>query len=202
MQIAMMYPQGLIAEEDLEEVSCRLREHGIAFHAKAVPPEPQMAVEQLVAPVILFLASDAGQSFLVSLAAAGTYDLVKRSVLHIWRHLTGKFLTVLSSRGATSRRPANMDLIVSIDDRSSVRIKLKSDLPVELHESCLTQALKLVSRTDLEKLRSEQIVIYDRDGDGFEAKMYSQHEFIMKLLKEKGQHVGGANSGSAAASPE
>jgi len=199
MEIGMMYPEGLIPEDSLAAVADDLRTHGVEFHAKGMPPEPQMSVEELIAPVMLCLSSDAGQSFLVGLTASGSYDLLKRNILCIWRLLTGKFLTILRGSGATSKRPTNMDLLVSVGGQSSLRIKLESDLPIELQESCLNKALELIGRIETDKMKSEQIAVFDRNHG--EWRVYSSSEFITEFLINKGQRIDGEGLGSAGAPP-
>lgn len=47
MHFDMMYPEGFLSENDMEQIAGEFRKRGTTFNAKAVPSEPQMAVEEL-----------------------------------------------------------------------------------------------------------------------------------------------------------
>ncbi|HOF62489.1 MAG TPA: hypothetical protein PLG04_06110 [Anaerolineaceae bacterium] len=189
MNFSMMYPEGLLSEDDLRQIAVEIRKYGAAFDARAMPSEPQMAVKELVAPIVMGLTSD---GFLISLAAAAAYDIIKSTVLFVWEQMSGKIITYLYAGGVTIKHPVSMDLMVSIDDRSTVRIKLEGDLPVELRDTYLTQAINLVRQTDFNKHHGEHVVIYD--ARACKSQIYTQNDFIEKYLMNEEDQADGANS--------
>ena len=59
--IHLKYVKGIIPEGALESLQSQLGEHGIGFECHDISGEPQASVEELLAPVILYLSSDVVQ---------------------------------------------------------------------------------------------------------------------------------------------
>jgi hypothetical protein len=93
--INLKFVKGIIPKDDLELLRSQLGEHDIEFEWHDISDEPQASVEELLAPIILYLSSDVVQAYLLGLATSASYDIIKSTVLNLWRHISGKKLVKL-----------------------------------------------------------------------------------------------------------
>ena len=129
----------MIPEDDLKLLRSQLVEHDIGFECHDISEEPQASVEELLAPIILYLSSDVVQAYLLGLATSASYDIIKSAVLDIWRHISGKKISKISSSNI-EEVDANFDLDVNTSGKTRIKFKLKGNIPDSLKEKCIDKA--------------------------------------------------------------
>ncbi len=88
--IQLEYLLGIIPESELDLIRSQFGNLGIDFECRDITHNPQARLDELLAPIILCLSSDVIQAYVLGLAKSTSYDLIKTSVLRIWRHISGK----------------------------------------------------------------------------------------------------------------
>jgi len=180
--IQLQYLKGIIPKEDLELIRSRLGEHGIGFEWHDISDEPQASVEELLAQIILYLSSDVVQAYLLGLATSASYDVIKSTVLDIWRHVSEKKLAKITSTDI-EEVDANFDLDVNTSGRTRVKFKLKGNIPNSLKEKCIDKAFQLLESKSFPEIRTGYVCRYDVDSEQWE--ILEDIEFIRKYVMPK-----------------
>ena len=180
--IKLQYLKGIIPVDDLELVRSKLREHGIGFEWHDISDEPQTSVEELLAPIILYLSSDVVQAYLLGLATSASYDVIKSSVLDLWRHISGKKYSKITSTDIeeVDANFANFDLDVNTSGKTRVKFMLKGNIPDSLKEKCIDKAFHLLESTNFPENLNRYVCRYDVDSEQWE--IFEEIEFIRKYV--------------------
>ena len=180
--IHLKYPEGIIPKDDLELLRVQLGEHGIGFEWHDISDEPQASVEELLAPIILYLSSDVVQAYLLGLATSASYDVIKSTVLDLWRHISGKKINKITSTDI-EEVDANFDLDVNTSGKTRVKFKLKGNIPDSLKEKCIDKAFQLLESKNFPETRTGYVCRYDVDNEKWE--ILEELEFIRKYVMPK-----------------
>lgn len=180
--IQLKYLQGIIPESELGLIRSQLGNIGIDFECTDISKEPQASVEELLAPIILYLSSDVIQAYILGLATSTSYDIIKTSVISIWRHISGKTIRKATPSEVKSVA-ANFDLDINTIGRTRVKFKLKGDIPDSLKEKCVDKAFQLLEAKAFPEIRTGYICLYNVDHDEWE--IFEDLEFIRKYVKPK-----------------
>lgn len=181
--IHLTYLKGIIPDSELEEFHESFSRSGIDFNCTDISEEPQASVEELLAPIVLFLSSDIVQAYILGLATSTSYDLIKNCVLSIWRHISGQKIATITASGIETTKEANLDLDIDLDNRTRIKFKLKGDIPDTLKEQCIDRAFRLLEKTDFLKNYTVYIGLYEVDNSKWE--IYENVEFVRKFVKPK-----------------
>jgi hypothetical protein len=156
--IQLEYLKGMIPVDDLKLIRSKLREHGIGFEWHDISDEPQASVEELLAPIILYLSANVVQAYLLGLATSASYDLIKSTVLDLWRHISGKKLAKITLTD-TEELDANFDLDINTPGQTRVKFKLKGNIPNSLKEKCIGKAFRLLESKSFPETRTGYVPI-------------------------------------------
>jgi len=141
--IRLKYLQSILPESDLDLIRSQFGDLGIDFECIDISGEPRASIEEFLAPIILYLSSDIIQGYILGMATSTSYDIIKTSVINIWRHVSGKTIRKITPNGAGSIA-ANFDLDINTIGRTKVKFKLKGDIPDSLKERCVDKAFQLL----------------------------------------------------------
>lgn len=180
--IHLKYLKGIIPKDSLELLRSQLGEHGIRFEWHDISDEPQASVEELLAPIILYLSSDVVQAYLLGLATSTSYDIIKSTVLNLWRHISGKQISKITSADI-EEMDANFDLDVNTSGKTRVKFKLKGNIPDSLKEKCIDKAFHLLESKNFPEIRTGYVCRYDVDSEQWE--ILEELEFIRKYVIPK-----------------
>jgi len=180
--IELTYIKGLVPESELELISSQLKGFHIELECQDISGEPQAAVEELLAPVILFLSSDVVQVYLLGLAKTASYDLIKNSVISIWRHVSGKSIQKITPMKVESSL-TNFDLDIRTKGGTRVKFKLKGDIPDSIKEKCVDKAFQLLETKAFPEIRTGYICLYNVDHDKWE--VFESLDFVKRFVKPK-----------------
>ena len=180
--IHLKYIKGIIPEDSLEFLRSKLEKYGIGFDWHDISNEPQASVEELLAPIILYLSSDVVQAYLLGLATNASYDVIKSSVLDLWRHISGKKYNKITPTDI-EQVDANFDLDVSTYGKTKVKFKLKGNIPDSLKEKCIEKAFHLLETNNFPDNRKRYICRYSVDREQWE--IFEELEFIKKFIIAK-----------------
>lgn len=181
--IYLKYLKGIVPEYELEKLSRDFSSAGIEFDYFDISEEPQASAEEILSPILLFLSSDIIQAYILGLLTSTSYDLIKKAVLLIWRYISGERIKVTTASGMESIKEANLDLDLSLNDRTKVKFKLKGDISDEIKEKCIDNAFQLLKSSDLSKTKGGYIALYDIDQDSW--TIYQDVEFVRKFILKK-----------------
>jgi len=180
--IQLKYLQGIIPESELDVIRLRFGDLGIDFECIDISREPQASAEEFFAPIILYLSSDIIQAYILGLVTSISYDIIKTSVISIWRHISGKTIRIATPSEVKSVA-ANFDLDINIIGRTRVKFKLKGDLPDSLKEKCVDKAFQLIESKAFPEIRTGYVCLYNVDHDEWE--IFEDLEFVRKFVKPK-----------------
>ena len=180
--IHLKYLKGIIPKDDLELLRSQLEEHGIGFEWHDISDEPQASVEELLAPIILYLSSDIVQAYLLGLATSASYDVIKSTVLDLWQHTSGKKINKITSTDV-EEVDANFDLDVNTSGKTRVKFKLKGNIPDSLKEKCVDKAFQLLESKSFPEIRTGYVCLYNVDREQWEILEYL--EFVKKYVIPK-----------------
>lgn len=180
--IHLIYIEGIIPKDGLELLRSKLGNHDIGFEWHDISGAPQAGVEQLLAPIILYLSSDVVQAYLLGLATNASYDLIKSSVLDIWCHISGKKFSKISPTDI-QEMDASLDLDVNTSGKMRVKFKLKGNIPDSLKERCIDKAFQLLESKSFPETHTGYVCRYDEDGEQWE--ILEDLEFIRKYVMPK-----------------
>jgi hypothetical protein len=180
--INLKFVKGIIPKDDLELLRSQLGEHDIEFEWHDISDEPQASVEELLAPIILYLSSDVVQAYLLGLATSASYDIIKSTVLNLWRHISGKKISKTTSNDI-EEVDANFDLDVNTSGKTRVKFKLKGNIPDSLKKKCIDKAFKLLESKNFPEIRTGYVCRYDVDSEQWE--ILEDLEFIRKYVMPK-----------------
>jgi len=181
-KIKLQYLKGIIPVEDLELVRSKLGEYGIGFEWHDISDEPQAGVEELLAPIILYLSSDVVQAYLLGLATSASYDVIKSTVMDLWRNISGKKLSKITLADI-EEVDANFDLDINTSGQTRVKFKLKGNIPNSLKEKCVDKAFQLLESKSFPEIRTGYVCRYDVDNEEWE--ILEDTEFIRKYVLPK-----------------
>ena len=151
--IQLQYLKGIISVDDLKLIRFKLGDHNIGFEWHDISDEPQASVEELLAPIILYLSSDVVQAYLLGLATSASYEVIKSTVLDLWRHISGKKLAKITMTDI-EEVDANFDLDINISGQTRVKFKLKGNIPNSLKEKCIDKAFQLLETKSFPEIRT------------------------------------------------
>ena len=180
--VHLTYIKGVIPEESLELLRSQLGNHDLGFEWHDISGAPQAGIKELLAPIILFLSSDVVQAYILGLATSASYDLIKSSVLDLWRHISGKRYNKITSSGI-EEMDANFDLDVNTSGKTRVKFKLKGNIPDSLKEKSIDKAFHLLKSTNFPERHDRYVCRYDVDSEQWE--MLEELEFIRKYVIPK-----------------
>jgi len=180
--IQLKYLQGIIPEPELDLIRSQFADLGINFECIDISREPQASVEEFLAPIILYLSSDIIQAYILGLATSTSYDIIKKSVISIWRHVSAKTIKKTTMNEVESVT-ANFDLDINTIGRTRVKFKLKGDIPDSLKEKCVDKAFQLLEAKAFSKIRTGYACLYNVDHDEWE--IFEDLDFVRKFVKPK-----------------
>ncbi len=180
--IQLRYIKGIISKDSLELLRSQLGNHGIGLEWHDISDVPQASVEELIAPIILYLSSDIVQAYLLGLATSASYDVIKSTVRTILRHISGKKIHKITSTD-TEEVDANFDLDINISGKTRVKFKLKGNIPDSLQEKCIDKAFQLLESKSFPEIHSGYICRYDVDREQWE--ILEDLKFIRKYVMPK-----------------
>ncbi len=180
--IHLKHIKGIIPEDSLEFLRTELENYGFGFEWHDISGEPQASVEELLAPIILYLSSDVVQAYLLGLTTSASYDIVKSSVLNLWRHVSGKKYNKITSTDI-EQVDANFDLAVSTSGKTRVQFKLKGNIPDSLKEKCIDKAFHLLESQYFPENRKRYVCRYDVDNEKWE--IFDEIEYIKNFIIPK-----------------
>jgi len=178
--IELNYIKGLIPASELESIMSKLQDHNIKLECHDLLGQPQAAVEDLLAHVVLFLSSDFMQAYILGLASNATYDCIKICIANIWQLLSGKKIYRYSGKGV-EHVAANFDLDIETDFGRKVKFKLKGDIPHNLKEKCIDRAFQLFESKSFFANRTGYVCLYDDEEKNWE--IYEYLDFVKKFAK-------------------
>jgi hypothetical protein len=180
--IHLKYIKGIIPKDDLELLRFQLGEHGIGFKWHDISDEPQAAVEELLAPIVLYLSSDIFQAYLLGLATSTSYDIIKSTVLRLWQHISGKKYNKITPT-KIEEVEASFDLDVNTSGKTRVKFKLKGNISEDLKENCVNKAFQLIESKTFPEIRTGYVCLYNVDREQWE--IFEEIEFIRKYVIPK-----------------
>jgi len=180
--IYLKYLKDLISEEELESLKFQLGEHGIGFEWHGETGKPKASLQELLAPIILYLSSDVVQAYILGLATNASYDIIKSTVLHLWQNISGKKIKKITVTDIEELN-ANFDLCVNISGKTSIRFKLEGNIPDSLKEKCIDKAFQLLASKKIPEIHTEYVCCYNVDSEKWE--IFEMPEFIRKYITPK-----------------
>lgn len=179
--IKLKYIAGIIPESELDLIRSRLGELEIGFECIDISGEPQASIEEFLAPVILYLSSDIIRACILGLAARASYDIIKGSIMGIWRHMSGKTIRKTTPSGVESVA-ASFYLDINTIGGTRIKFKLKGDIPDSLKEKCVDKAFHLLESQTFPGIRTGYVCLYNVDD---EWDIFEDLEFVKKFVKPK-----------------
>ena len=88
--IELTYLKGIVPHSELNSIRTQLEKYKIDFKSKDISGEPQASLEELLAPIILYISSDVIKDYLLGLSTAISYDMLKSIIIGFWKHVSGK----------------------------------------------------------------------------------------------------------------
>ena len=180
--IQLKYLQGIIPESELDLIRSQFGDLGINFECIDLSRKPEASVEEFLAPIILYLSSDIIQAYILGLATSTSYDIIKTSIISIWRHISGKTIRKASPSEVKSVA-ANFDLDINTIGRTRVKFKLRGDIPDSLKEKCIGKAFQLLEAKVFPEIRTGYVCLYNIDYDEWE--IFEDLEYVRKFVKPK-----------------
>ena len=180
--IRLTYLEGIIPVSELKSIRSQFEDLGIDFECIDISREPQASLEELLAPIILYLSSDVIQAYLLGLATSTSYDIIKTSVISIWKHVSGKLIEKTTPSKETAVA-TNFDLDIRTTGGTRVKFKLKEDVSDSLKNKCVDKAFQLLEAKAFPEIRTGYICLYDIDKNTWE--IFEDLELIRKFVKPK-----------------
>ena len=180
--IRLRYLKGIIPESELVSLKSQFGDIGIDFEYVDASEEPQASVEELLAPIILYLSSEIVSAFIIGLAASSSYDIIKTSVIKIWSHISGKMIRKTTASKVHSVA-AIFDLDINATGRTRVKFKLKGDIPDRFREECVDKAFQLLEGKAFPEIRTGYVCLYNVHEQ--ESEVLEDLEFVRRFVKPK-----------------
>jgi hypothetical protein len=180
--VKLTYLRGILPESDLNFIRSQFGDLGIDFKCTDISGEPLASLDEFLAPIILYLSSDIIQAYILGMATSTSYDIIKTSVINIWKHISGKKIRKTTPDGASSI-DASFDLDINTIGRTKVKFKLKGDIPDNLKERCVDKAFQLLESKAFPEIRTGYVCLYNVDLDEWET--FEDLEFVRQFVKPK-----------------
>jgi hypothetical protein len=180
--IELNYIKGLIPASELDSIRSKLQDQNIKLECHDLLGQPQAAVEDLLAHVVLFLSSDFMQAYILGLASNATYDCIKNCIANIWQFLSEKKIYRYSGKGV-EHVAANFDLDIETKQGTKVKFKLKDDIPDNLIEKCIDSAFQLLESKTFTTNSTGYVCLYSVDQNDWE--IYEYLDFLKKFAKPR-----------------
>ena len=180
--IELRYIKGLIPDSKLDSIRSKFQGHNIEFECHDLSGQPQAAVEELLAHVVLLLSSDVMQAYILGLATSATYDFMKSCITSIWQHISGKEIYRYNPKGV-EHVAANFDLDIETEHGMKVKFKLKDDVSDSLKEKYIDRAFQLLESKSFPANRTGYICLYNVDQNNWE--IYESLDFVKSFVKPK-----------------
>ncbi|MGV3025411.1 hypothetical protein ACED96_06785 [Clostridium thermobutyricum] len=118
--------------------------------------------------------------YINTIICSGIYDLVKMSLISIWKNIRDKRITIIKS-GNEIKENQEVNLAIKI---GNLEFKMPNNLSDELKEKFMDNAFELARKYYSEENR--YIVLYDDKNHSFELKEYNEllHELIKRKIEE------------------
>ena len=181
-KIKLKYIGGMIPESKLDLIRSRFGELEIGFECIDISGEPQASLEEYLAPIILYLSSDIFQAYILGLASRASYDIIKTSLMSIWRHVSGKTIRKTTPSGVEAVA-TSFDLDINTIGRTRIKFKLKGDIPDSLKEKCVDKAFQLLESQAFPEIGAGIVCLYNVVDDEWE--IFEDLEFVRKFVKRK-----------------
>ena len=178
--IRLTYLENIIPAPELNSIKSQFKDLGIDFECTDISREPQASAEEFLAPIVLYLSSDVIQAYLLGIATSTSYDIIKTSIISIWRRVSGKAIKRITPSRETSVA-ANFDLDISISEGTRVKFKLKGGVSDSLKDKCIDKAFQLIESKAFPEKRTGYICLYNTDKNSWE--IFEDLEFVRKFVK-------------------
>jgi len=184
MKIGFKYLPGCLSEAELAEISQSLEASNIEFKTHNASGEIYNCLEDLVAPLVLWISSDLAKTHLLAISTSAVYDVVKTTILRIWRKASTKTVFKVTADGPVDQRPVTLDLDLQLNEKVRLKFKLRgNNLSPEQQDKYVDQALRFARKFSEAKPQETQVVIYNENLQEWEA--CSEGDFLAGLVKKK-----------------
>ncbi|STB71357.1 hypothetical protein [Clostridium baratii] len=132
----------------------------------------QLDVNGLISSIEIII----GNHYLDAMICAGLWDLVKSSLIFIWKNVQDKKMAII--KGNEIKENEDISLSFKI---GNLDFKMPNDFSDDLKEKFIDNAFELSKQYYNEK--GKHIVFYDKESDSFKIKEYN--ELLREIAKEK-----------------
>lgn len=168
----------------MAEISQSLEANNIEFLTHDASGEIHNFLEDLIAPLVLWISSDLAKAHLLGISTSAVYDVVKATISRIWTITSAKIVSKVTADGPADQKPVTLDLDLHLDEKVRLKFKLRGNsLSPEQQDKYVDQALRFARKFNETKPRETQVVIYNESSREWEA--CSEAEFLAGLIKKK-----------------
>lgn len=140
--IGFMNINGVIDQSILDGVVDSLAAEGISFKAMDMAGQAQSCLSDIISSMALFVTDDITKAYILGLLTNATYDVMRNSILAIWKGLAGKRIRYTTSTGSTEK-PATLDLNMVVG-KDSLTFKLDSNVSDDIKALLIDRAFDLL----------------------------------------------------------
>jgi len=158
--IGFRHISGVVDKAVLDQIESRLSEQDISFKSFDMSGQPQASITDLLSSFALFLSSDITNAYMLGLLTNATYDVLRTSLLTLWKATTGKKVTQVSAGGSREKSVTiDLNMIVGND---SLTFKLDGDVSDAVQKVLIDRAFDFLKSHHESKQPQHLILFHDK----------------------------------------
>lgn len=158
--IGFRHISGVVDNPVLVQIESRLSEQHIAFKTFDMSGQPQASITDLLSSFALFISSDITNAYMLGLLTNATYDVLRTSLLTLWKAITGKKVTQVSA-GRSGEQPVTIDLNMIVGN-DSLTFKLDGDVSDAVQKVLIDRAFDFLKSHSESKQPQHLILFHDK----------------------------------------
>ncbi|MDF7809580.1 hypothetical protein P4E94_19235 [Pontiellaceae bacterium B12219] len=178
--ISFKYISGLIPQKTLEGLESDLQSVNIDFETTDANGVAVACYDEIMATLSIFLSDELVRAYILGLVTNSTYEILRNSIICIWKNVEGKKINVVRSDSITEKE-ATFDMNIRVKE-NQLSFKLKGDCSDEIKQRFIDKAFECVAN---HQAHNSKHLLYFPDIEKEEWEMIPQSDYIRQNINKK-----------------
>lgn len=177
LEAKLRYYKGIFDEAELKQHRSMLNNAGIRLVESDMSNQVIMFMDEFTSQISLIISNPLFQAYVLGLMTNASYEILKNSIIWMWKSTAGKKLTKLHMGGKQEEKEATFGIQIRIDNWTKIDFRLSDNVSDELKSESIDKAFKILN--SIQKGEDRKPI------DWFAKYSWDNHEWMIVNVEEE-----------------